>query len=161
MKLERREAPALAAAILIPLLSGVLGGIATSRSVRTWYKGLRKPRWNPPAQLFAPVWTLLYLLMGIASYLVWREGDERPDVKTALAAYGAQLGLNIGWSFIFFGAHRVDLALAEIGLLWAALATTIGAFLRVSRPAALLMLPYQLWVTFASALNAAIWRLNR
>jgi tryptophan-rich sensory protein len=123
-----------------------------------WYLALAKPAWTPPGWLFAPVWTLLYLAIAVAGWLVWRAASRRRGAPLAL--WGAQLVLNGIWSWLFFGLHRPDLALVDIALLWAA----IGAFVLAARPvrlaAAGLFVPYWLWVTFAAALNFAIWRLN-
>jgi translocator protein len=151
----------LLAALVIPQIAGGVGAVATASSVATWYQKLKKPAWNPPGWLFGPVWTLLYLAMGFASWLVWQRGreEDRP-VRGELGLYGAQLGLNLLWSVLFFGRRRVDWALAEIGLLWAAILATLARFYRVRPAAGLLLLPYQLWTTFAAVLNAAVWRLN-
>jgi tryptophan-rich sensory protein len=139
-----------------------IGGIATSSSVSTWYPTLNKPAWNPPAWVFGPVWTLLYLMMGLASWLVWQKrADNEIQVRRALGWYGLQLSLNLAWSVIFFGLRQVGLALIEIVALWSVLLITIVNFGRIRRDAAGLLLPYLLWTTFATALNAAIWWLNR
>jgi tryptophan-rich sensory protein len=124
-----------------------------------WYAGLAKPSWTPPGVLFAPVWTVLYGLMAVAGWLVWKAGATA-RTRAALALFAAQLVLNTAWSWLFFGLERTDLALLCIVLLWAAiLATTLG-FRRVRPLAAALLLPYLLWVSFAAALNFEIWRLN-
>jgi translocator protein len=164
-----RQGLALAGALAIPLLVGVLSGIATSRSIPTWYARLRKPWWNPPNWVFAPVWTVLYLLMGIASWLVWQRGQAVQRlghgrsglVRGALALYAVQLLLNGAWSLIFFGARRVDLALGELVILWGMVLATAVRFGQIRPLAGWLLLPYQLWVSFAGILNGAIWRLNR
>ncbi len=156
---------ALVLALIIPQIVGGLGAVATASSVSTWYQGLHKPRWTPPGWLFGPVWTLLYLAMGAASWLVWRRRREAGRPATLeLGLYGSQLGLNLLWSILFFGRRRLDWALAEIGLLWAATprgVATLATFYRAEPLAGLLLVPYQLWTTFAAALNAAVWRLNR
>ncbi|HET9439488.1 MAG TPA: TspO/MBR family protein [Longimicrobiales bacterium] len=123
-----------------------------------WYAQLAKPSWNPPSAVFAPVWLVLYGMMAIAAWLVWQQPNRLRG--TALAAFALQLALNIAWSWLFFGMERVDLALIDIGLLWLAIATTLFLFWRIHVVAGALMVPYLLWVTFASALNFAIWRLN-
>ncbi len=153
----------LLAAVLLPIAGGALVGIITSRAVTTWYITLAKPDWNPPNWIFGPVWTVLYGLMGLASWLIWKKRASQPEaqVRSALRWYGWQLGLNYLWSIIFFGARRPDLALVEIVVLWATILVTIVKFSKIDRLAAGLMIPYQLWVTFAAALNAAIWWLNR
>jgi tryptophan-rich sensory protein len=152
----------LAVALLAPLVVAAIGGWVTASSVATWYPGLKKPTWNPPTWVFGPVWTLLYLLMGLASWLIWRERTVQPErARRALGWYGLQLGLNLLWSLLFFGLRRIDLALAEIMALWAALTITLLKFGRIRRDSAAMLAPYLLWTTFAAILNAAIWRLNR
>jgi tryptophan-rich sensory protein len=149
-------------AVLLPIIGGGLVGLLTSRDVSSWYPTLQKPAWNPPNWIFGPAWTILYGLMGLASWLIWRKrGEQEGQVRTALNWYVLQLGLNFLWSVLFFGLRRPDLALLEIVLLWAAILVTMVKFARIDRLAAGLMIPYQLWVTFATALNAAIWWLNR
>lgn len=121
-----------------------------------WYAALVKPAWNPPAWIFGPAWTLLYTLMAVAAWLVWkRDGWRRP-----LMLYGVQLALNAAWTPIFFGAHELGWALVEIAALWTAILLTLLSFWRVSRLAGWLFVPYLAWVTFATALNFALWRLN-
>jgi tryptophan-rich sensory protein len=143
-----------------PLAVGAVSGVLTAAAIPTWYRTLDKPAWNPPDWIFGPVWTTLYLLMGVAVLLVWRRDHSEPRVRVALAAFAVQLALNFGWSLIFFGRRDVGLALAEIVLLHAAIVATIVAFGRVRPPAALLLIPYLGWVSFATILNAEIWRLN-
>ena len=124
-----------------------------------WYADLAKPAWNPPNWIFAPVWTFLYLLMGVAAWIVWRRvGWTRG--RGPLGVFVLQLVLNFTWSWIFFGAHLMGWALVEIVVLWLAILLTIVLFSRRSVTAAALLVPYLLWVTFATALNAALWRLN-
>ncbi len=137
-----------------------VGGAATAGAVRTWYPTLRKPSWNPPAWLFGPVWSVLYLMMAIAAWLVWRARDAG-DVTIALGLFGVQLALNLAWSVIFFGLRRPAWALGEIVLLWMSIAATITAFWIHAPIAGALLLPYLAWVTFAGALNGAIFRSNR
>ena len=144
----------------LSLGTGFLGSIATSESVATWYRTISKPAWTPPDWVFAPVWSTLYIMMGIAAWLVWRRaGFTRPGY-IALAIFGAQLGLNFAWSVVFFGLERPGPAFIEIVLLWMAILVTILIFIRHSRSAALLLVPYLGWVTFAACLNFSIWRLN-
>jgi tryptophan-rich sensory protein len=162
MKEQKSNIVAFIIALAAPLVVAALGGIATSSSVSTWFPTLKKPDWSPPAWLFGPVWTVLYLMMGAASWLVWRKRTEdEAQVDRALGWYGLQLGLNLGWSLIFFGLQQVGLALVEIVALWSTLLATIVKFGRIRRDAAGLLLPYLLWTTFATGLNAAIWWLNR
>ena len=124
-----------------------------------WYEALNKPLWNPPSWVFGPVWTLLYLMIGLAGYFAWTHG--RPDERrTVLTLYGAQLVLNALWSPLFFGLHRPDWALASLVLLWFAILLCIGIFSQRSRLAAWLLMPYFIWVSFAGALNATIMIIN-
>jgi tryptophan-rich sensory protein len=161
MKTQKSSIVALVIALAVPFGVAVIGGIATGSSVSTWYPTLTKPAWTPPAWVFGPVWTLLYLMMGVASWLVWQKrGQNEAQVRRALGWYGLQLSLNLGWSLIFFGLQQVGLALIEIVALWSALLITIIKFGRIRRDAAWLLLPYLLWTTFATALNASIWWLN-
>jgi tryptophan-rich sensory protein len=122
---------------------------------------LQKPYFNPPPWIFGPVWTLLYLLMGYAFFLVWDLGLGNPRVRVALAFFGVQLFFNILWSFIFFGARAPGWAFLEILLLWLLIGQTLLLFFRLRRIAGLLLAPYLAWVTFAAILNYAIWTLNR
>jgi len=147
-------------AIVLCEAVGLLAGWATQTSVTTWYPTLAKPGFTPPDWVFAPAWTLLYALMGLAAFLVWRRGPQRRRVRTALVAFGGQLALNAGWSFAFFGARSPSLGLVVILGLWAALAWTMARFFRVRPAAGWLLVPYLAWVTYALALNAAIWHLN-
>jgi tryptophan-rich sensory protein len=124
-----------------------------------WYAALKKPAWNPPGWLFGPVWSALYTLMGVAAWLVWREGGFARQ-RGPLGRFLVQLGLNALWTPLFFGLHRPDLAFAEIILLWLAIGWTIAAFWRVHRGAAWLLAPYLAWVSFAAVLNGTLWRLN-
>lgn len=162
MKLQKSDIFSLAVALFAPFVVAGIGGWITASSVSTWYPGLKKPAWNPPNWIFGPVWTVLYLLMGIASWLVWRKrATQAVQVRAALGWYGLQLGLNLLWSLLFFGLRRIDLALVEIVALWTALATTLLKFGQVRRSSAALLVPYLLWTTFAMFLNVTIWRLNR
>lgn len=156
-----RGALKLLLALSIPLLVGGAGGWATSQGVTDWYPGLVKPPFNPPGWVFGPVWTLLYLMMGVASFLVWRRIRSSPAAGPAMRAYGLQLLLNFLWSFLFFWFRSPGWALLEILLLLAVLTYTTWKFFEVSRAAGWLMTPYLAWVTFAIVLNAAIWTLNR
>jgi translocator protein len=135
-----------------------LGAAWTASSLDAWYPALNKPSWNPPNWIFGPVWSLLYLMMATSAWLVWRVDD--PSKWRALGLFAVQLLLNLAWSGIFFGLRQPGLAFGEILLLWAAIAATIWSFRRYSGWAAALLVPYLAWVTFASILNFAIWRLN-
>lgn len=125
-----------------------------------WYATLTKPIWNPPNWVFGPVWTTLYALMGVAAWLVWRRGGWRAQ-RRRLGWFTAQLVLNALWTPLFFGLHRLDLALLEIVVLWSAIVATIVAFARTNTVAAWLLAPYLAWVSFASVLTFALWQLNR
>lgn len=151
----RREWLALAAFGAAVLVTAAIGGLAV-RGTTSEYQRLEQPAWAPPSWLFGPVWTTLYVLIAVAGWLVWRRVGWSP----ALWAYVIQLVLNAIWTPIFFGAGRYGLALVDIVILWVAIGVTVALFWRVSRPAAALMLPYWAWVTFATALNFEIWRLN-
>lgn len=124
-----------------------------------WYTQLHKPAWGPPSWLFAPVWTVLYSMMAVAAWLVWRGGGWKTHPH-ALGLFVLQLLLNALWTPLFFGLHRLGLAFAELVFLWLVLAMTRRAFVRVSKLAGGLLVPYLLWVSFAAALNLALWRLN-
>jgi tryptophan-rich sensory protein len=140
---------------------GLLAAWATQTSVTTWYPTLTKPSFTPPDWLFAPVWTLLYAGMGVAAVLVWRaDGADRAAVRRALALFGLQLLLNGGWSVAFFWARSPAGGLLVIAALWATLAGTTRQFYRLRRAAGLLLVPYLLWISYAAALNGAIWLLN-
>jgi len=155
----RRDLLALAGFIAGCLVVAGLGGAVTSLSVGGWYQGLTKPPFNPPDQVFAPVWTALYLMMAVAAWRVWRHRDSRGRGR-ALVLFASQLALNLLWSCLFFGWMAVGAALVEIVVLWVAIVATAVAFGRIDRVAGWLMAPYAAWVLFAIVLNAAIWRLN-
>lgn len=143
--------------ILLCLAVGGIAGAFTAEAVTTWYPTLTKPPFNPPNWIFAPVWTALYIMMAVAAWRVWRNGTQ---LKGALGLFYAQLALNFLWSFLFFGAHALGLALAEIALLWLAIGATTITFWKIDRTAGLLFVPYWAWVSFAMILNASIWWLN-
>ncbi len=147
-------------AIIVSELAGIIGSAFTMPSIAGWYAGLVKPALNPPAWVFGPVWTTLFALMGIAAFLVWRKGLDRKDVKVALGIFIGQLVLNTLWSIIFFGLHNPGGAFVEIIFLWLAILATIIAFVKISRPAVWLLVPYIIWVSFAGYLNYSIWQVN-
>jgi translocator protein len=124
-----------------------------------WYAALRKPSWNPPAWIFGPVWSALYAMMGVAAWLVWKQGGFTTQ-RRPLSLFFLQLALNAAWTPLFFGLHWLGAALGEITCLWLAIAATLAAFRRVSRPASWLLAPYLAWVSFAALLNFTLWRLN-
>ena len=138
---------------------GLVGVRWTAPEIPTWYRSLRKPSFNPPGWIFGPVWTLLYLLMAGAAWLI-AGSDSSPKRSIALALFVVQLSLNFAWTWFFFRRHALRAAFAEIILMWLAIAATIAAFARISPLAAGLLVPYWVWVTFASLLNGAIAWLN-
>ncbi len=146
--------------ILLAFLAAAIGGFATSTSVDTWYPTLRKPSWSPPNAVFGPVWTVLYLLMAVAAWRVWREGSPA-DARLTFRLYGAQLALNALWSIFFFGLRSPGAALINLVVLWLVLIRLYLRFRAADRLAGWLWLPYVLWVSFAATLNAAIWEFNR
>ncbi len=172
---EKTHWRSLLLALAAPFAGALIGSLATGNVQSSWYRQLKKPSFNPPGWIFGPVWTLLYALMGVASWLVWREGKKTgwlqwaaswgqskdQQTKGALRLYGIHLIFNALWSVLFFGMHRVDLALGGIVILWSLIAGTIVRFSRIRPLAGLLLVPYQLWVTFAAVLNLRIWQLNR
>ena len=141
--------------------AGAIGSVFTRSAIPIWYATLEKPAFTPPNWLFAPAWTLLYILMGTAAFLVWRKGLENRQVRAALIVFLVQLILNALWSVVFFGLESPLYGLIVISILWIAILVTIIKFFRISRVASVLMWPYLLWVTFAAVLNSSIWLLNR
>lgn len=152
----------LVVAIVVSELAGIIGAVFTAPSIPTWYAELAKPALNPPGWIFGPVWTALYALMGIALFLVWKTSPSvaPQERRRAMSVFFVQLVLNSLWSIIFFGFHRPDLAFIEIIILWIAILATIITFGKISKVAAWLLVPYILWVSFASYLNYSIWMLN-
>ena len=146
--------------LLIPLVTGFVSGFFTSGGVKGWYATANKPSFNPPAWIFAPVWTLLYILMGIALYLVWKSNPPKQLKKTAIVLFAVQLALNFCWSFIFFYFQQTGWAFVEIIAMWLMIQLTIIYFGKISRTAAWLLIPYLAWVSFAALLNYSIWQLN-
>ncbi len=145
--------------IAVCLGAGSLGAIATTPEIDGWYRTLTKPTWNPPASVFGPVWTTLYVLMAVAAWLVWKPAGFQA-AAIPLTLFGGQLVLNVAWSWIFFGMHQPGWAFVEIVILWLAIAATTWAFFRRSPLAGWLLVPYLAWVSFAVVLNFTIWRLN-
>ena len=145
--------------VVICLAAAALGAFATTPEIDGWYQTLAKPSWNPPASIFGPVWTTLYLMMAVAAWLVWKQGGL-PGARVALILFGIQLVLNVAWSWIFFRFHQPGWAFAEMLVLWLAIIATTFAFFRCSTAAGWLMTPYLAWVSFAAFLNFTIWRLN-
>jgi len=147
--------------VLICELAGVIGSVFTTPSIPGWYAALAKPPFNPPNWVFAPVWTTLYALMGISAYLVYEKGLKRKEVRKALAVFAGQLLLNTLWSIVFFGAHMILGAAVIIVFLWGMIGASIWLFSRISKAAAYLLVPYILWVSFATVLNLSLYVLNR
>lgn len=141
--------------ILCFVVAGV-GGLATAPSIPNWYAGLAKPAWTPPGWVFGPVWSVLYLSMAVAAWLVWRRGDA----VVPMVLFGIQLFFNAAWSWLFFGLHSPDAAFIDIVVLWMAITAATVVFWRRSTLAGILFVPYLIWVSFAAVLNFAIWRLN-
>jgi benzodiazapine receptor len=149
----------LALCITLPLLVGGISGFATATNISRWYTILEKPFFNPPNYLFGPVWTLLYILMGISFYRILQTTDNKIKTK-AIAIFCFQLVLNFCWSFLFFKFHLLGVSFVEIIILWLSIAAMIYTYLKIDKTAAYLQIPYFLWVSFASVLNGAIWYLN-
>lgn len=146
--------------IAVCQLAGIIGSFFTSSSVSTWYEELNKPSFNPPSWVFSPVWITLFLLMGVAFYIVWCKGIKSINSKIAVTLFGFQLGLNTLWSILFFGLRSPLASFIEILFLWIAILLTIIYFYKLSKPAAYLMIPYILWVSFAAILNFSFVILN-
>ena len=155
---SRKQLLGLAGWLAASFVTGGIGAVA-SASAASFYGGLAQPSWAPPAWVFGPVWTVLYILMGVAAWLVWREHGFR-GAAVALRLYVAQLVANALWTWIFFAWHQGALSLAEIVVLWLLIASTLLAFWRLHRLAALLLVPYLAWVSFATGLTFSLWRLN-
>jgi len=143
--------------LVFTLAVGFVAGQVTAPNIASWYAHLAKPSFNPPNWVFAPVWTALYVLIAVAAWRYWRVAGWR---SKGLALWLIQLALNFAWSFIFFGAHNPGAALADLAVLWLAIAATLGVFWRSDRPAGALLIPYLAWVSFAGLLNFWVWQLN-
>ena len=155
---SRKQVVGLAGWLLVCFVAAAIGG-AASVQAGPFYGQLVRPDWAPPGAVFGPVWTVLYVLMGIAAWMVWRVGGFRA-ARTALTLFLVQLALNALWSWLFFGWHRGALAFVDVLLLWALIVATVVAFWRIRPWAGALLVPYLLWVSFAAALNYSVWRLN-
>ena len=153
-----RQLLALAGWLLLSFAAAALGAIA-SIEAKSFYALLTRPSWAPPGWLFGPVWTVLYVLMGVAAWLVWRSSGFKTS-RTALVLFVLQLAANALWTWLFFAWHQGAVAFAEILLLWGLIVATTVSFWRLNSFAGVLMLPYLAWVTFATALTLAVWRLN-
>jgi benzodiazapine receptor len=150
----------LVASIILCQLAGLIGSIFTTPAIPTWYESLNKPFFNPPNWIFGPVWVSLYLLMGVSLFVIWKRRKNNPYANKGLIFFFVQLILNAGWSMAFFGLQSPLLGLINIILLWLAIFFTIQYFFKISRIAALLLLPYIVWVSFAALLNISLWVLN-
>jgi tryptophan-rich sensory protein len=146
--------------ILITFIAAFIGSLFTTPSIASWYRNLNKPSFAPPNFLFAPVWTILFFLMAIAAFLVW-QNKNNPQTKKALTFYFVQLAFNSLWSIIFFGLHNPGVAFLEIIILWLLILLTLIKFYKIQKIAGLLLVPYLLWVSFASFLNLFVWLLNK
>jgi len=146
--------------ILLPLSLGAIAGMFTSQSVPEWYATLNRPSFNPPNWIFGPVWTTLYILMGISFFLIWKQ-DASKERNRAILFFLLQLLLNFAWSFIFFYFNKIGLALVEIILLWISIIMMLVVFYKIKPMASYINIPYLLWVTFATVLNASYYILNR
>jgi len=160
-RVGKAEIAKLVSCIILCQVAGILGSIFTKPAILSWYISLKKPFFTPPDWVFAPVWIILYVLMGFAAFLVWRKGFHQKQTRGALILFAVQLVLNVLWSFMFFRLRSPFAGLVEISILAVAVLLTIQSFLQVSRVAGLLLIPYFLWVAFASGLNLSIWALNR
>jgi translocator protein len=146
----------------VPTLVGVMGSFFTTNdSLGNWYANLNKPPFNPPNWIFGPVWTTLYIMMGVSAFLIWLKGLDSKIVRIALVCFIIQLFLNGIWTPLFFGLHSPLLGLIDIILLLNAIIVTVYVFFKISRPAGLLLVPYLAWVSFATILNASLYLLNR
>ncbi|MBL0130059.1 MAG: tryptophan-rich sensory protein [Chitinophagaceae bacterium] len=150
----------LVIAIAIPLAIGGTAGFFTATGVDSWYQTINKPSWNPPGWIFGPVWTTLYVMMGVALFFVWKSDVNEQLKRTAITLFAIQLVLNFFWSFIFFNQHQPGWALVEIIVMWVFILLTIFSFAPISKTAAWLLVPYISWVSFATILNYTIWKLN-
>ncbi len=150
----------LLVSVLICELAGIIGSFFTTPAIPAWYASLTKPSFNPPNWLFGPVWTTLFLLMGIAFYLIWQKLAVNKTAKLAMIIFIIHLGFNTLWSILFFGLRNPFYGLIDIAILWLMIVYLIYAFMAIDKRAAYLLVPYLLWVSFATVLNFAIWQLN-
>lgn len=147
--------------LIFPLVAGFIGSIFTTPAINSWYTTLIKPSFNPPSWIFGPVWTLLYVLMGISFYLVWKSDVDKNKKRIAMVMFFGHLILNTLWSIIFFGLNNPFFAFIEIVILWISILITAFLFFHIKKIAGILFIPYIIWVSFASVLNFSIWQLNR
>ena len=147
--------------LALPQLAGLTGAAFTETGEGSWYRTIEKPEWNPPGWVFGPVWTMLYILMGIAFYIIWKSAADKRIKTPAMIFWILQLVFNFCWTLIFFYAHEIGYAFAEIVVLWLLILITIFLFARISKLAAWLLVPYICWVSFAALLTYTIWQLNK
>lgn len=150
----------LVVSILLPLGFGAIAGIFTAQAIPNWYQTLNRPSFNPPNWIFGPVWTLLYILMGISLYLIWKQ-DASKERNIAITVFAINLLLNFGWSFLFFYFHKIGFALIEIIFMWLSIIIMLFLFYKIKPIAAFINIPYLLWVSFATVLNFSYYLLNK
>jgi len=157
---QKFSIPALIINLLIPLSIGAVGGYLTQESVNTWYPTLNKPSFNPPNWIFAPVWTTLYILIGISAYLVWQKRKQIEHLPRTIAIYFIQLVLNLMWSFLFFYSRLIGAAFYEILALLLVIVLNAVVFYKIDKTAGLIFIPYFIWVSFATVLTYSIFKVN-
>jgi benzodiazapine receptor len=150
----------LVISLALPQIVGLLGSLVTAPQIATWYTQLNKPFFNPPNWIFSPVWITLFVLIGMAMYLIWEKGWDQRAVKVALIIFWGQLLLNLFWSILFFGQRSPHLAFIEIIILWVFIWFNLIIFYKLNKVAGWLFLPYLLWVSFAVVLNFSLWQIN-
>lgn len=161
MKINQLPKPVqVGGSILLCQMAGIIGSLATTSAIPTWYATLIKPEFSPPNWLFGPVWITLYTMMGIAFYLIFAKGLKKKKVKMASIVFLVHLALNTMWSLVFFGLKDIGLAFLIIFVLWLMIAWLIKLFFAIDKRASFLLIPYYAWVSFALILNFAIWQLN-
>ncbi len=155
-----KEIPRLIVSIIIVFLAGAVGTVYTLKEITGWYAYLPKPGWTPPNWAFGPIWSILYILMGISLFLVWREGLDKKNVQIGVLVFAVSLAINVIWSLVFFGTHNIFGGLVLVLILWISILINIVVFYRISKPAGLILIPYLMWVSIASYLNYAVFLLN-
>jgi len=155
-----KEIPRLVVSIVIVFLAGAVGTVYTLKEITGWYAFLPKPSWTPPNWAFGPIWSILYILMGISLFLVWREGLGKKNVQIGVLVFAVQLAINVIWSLVFFGTHNIFGGLVLVLILWISILINIIVFYRISKPAGLILIPYLIWVSIASYLNYSVFLLN-
>ena len=155
-----KEIPRLVVSIVIVFLAGAVGTVYTLKEITGWYVFLPKPSWTPPNWAFGPIWSILYILMGISLFLVWREGLGKKNVQIGVLVFAVQLAINVIWSLVFFGTHNIFGGLVLVLILWISILINIIVFYRISKPAGLILIPYLIWVSIASYLNYSVFLLN-